>query len=117
MDLQQIQAAMDRAKADPEYFHALLFGGAAGASSELAALPGRVQSADFFRWLAGSIAVSCDGTYTCCCTSGTCGDTCGGSTCSVTCSGESCGSTCGDSCGYTTNISRFGQVSRPMFGG
>lgn len=49
-------------------------------------------------------AVICDDTYTCCCTSGTCGSTCGGSTCDVTCSGSSCGVTCGDSCGYTTHL-------------
>lgn len=46
----------------------------------------------------------CDENVTCCCTTGTCGNTCGGSTCDVTCSGDSCGSTCGNSCGYTSHL-------------
>jgi len=59
--------------------------------------------------------VSCDPTYTCSCTTGTCsGVTCGGSTCMVTCSGDSCGNTCGDSCGWTSNIARGGEIfARP----
>lgn len=63
------------------------------------------------------LQAGCGGDVTCCCTSGTCGDTCGGSTCSVTCSGDSCGSTCGDSCEMTTNLGmRDDWVTQPGFG-
>lgn len=118
MDPNAFQRLVEKAKTDPEFFHALVFD-TENALSKLDFLGRQEKGAllsispeHILATMVGELT-SCGGSYTCSCTSGTCGGvTCGGSTCDVTCSGDSCGNTCGNSCGYTTNLQFARSINR-----
>jgi hypothetical protein len=130
MDSDAVNELVERARSDPEFFHALVFKTEEVLSS-LENLDRRskanlvaISPEDFIGRLIGDVA-GCDVTCTSSC-GATCGSSCGYTTnftlrpeeifanrarpvgdlragCDVTCT-SSCGATCGSSCGYTTNL-------------
>lgn len=100
-----IKKLMDRAKADPKFFHALVFEpDKVAAEIEDRQIKAAIFGIDPERLLGSAFRPPglqqwCDET----CGASSCIDTCGARSCGTTCS-DSCGTTCSHSCGDTTKF-------------
>jgi hypothetical protein len=103
MDGKTLEKVIKRAKADPKFFHALVFNPDAIASEikdreAMAALYG-IDPETFIGSILQNPLEKCGTT----CGDDSCITTCGGDTCSSTCA-SSCGDTCKSSCVDTTKL-------------
>jgi hypothetical protein len=106
MDPDMIKQLVEKAKSDPEFFHALVFD-PDKALNRLDMLERRQKAALFAvdpeefitQILTPTTAIQCDPSC-----GSSCDVTCGKKSCPRTCGVDSCSSTCNRSCGYTLQI-------------